>query len=241
MRRSKIGRLVSSQAPVLAVAAAALIGLVLLQSSAATSEGGAVKANRYIGVAKCKNCHKKEEAGNQYAKWEGMKHSKAYEVLAGDDAKAIGKKLGIADPQKSDECLKCHVTAFGAAKEEIKKGFKIEAGVQCETCHGPGEAHMKARFMAAATAGDNPPAYTKPPEGEIDATPGQETCRKCHNAEGPTFEGFCFYKSVAKIRHLNPLKPRTDEERAALLVCGCGDDCSCSDCCEPGKCGVPPK
>jgi len=240
MCRSKVSRLVFSQAPLLALSALALLGLVLVSSNAASGEGGAGEESQYIGAKKCKSCHKSEEGGNQYAKWEEMKHAQAFETLGSDEAKAIAKKLGIEDAQKSDKCLKCHTTAFGVPEEQIKKGFKPE-GVQCEACHGPGADHMQARFAAAAAAGDEAPAYTAPPEGEIITDPGQAACLKCHNSEGPTFERFCYYESIAKIRHLNPRHPRTAKDLAKMLVCGCGDDCCCVDGCKDGKCGVPPK
>jgi len=219
-----------------------LLGMLSFESTTTST----ARANRYIGDGKCKSCHKSEASGNQFGAWQKAKHSNAYDVLATPEAKALAAKKGIADPQKSDQCLKCHVTAFGQPKENIRKGFKMEHGVQCESCHGPGEQHLKARFAAAAAAdaqegGEEPPPYTKIPEGEIIKDVPMATCLGCHNAESPSFKPFCFHERMQEIRHLNPLKPRTAEELAALLVCGCADPCPCVDGCEEGKCGVPPK
>ena len=62
-------------------------------------------------------CHKKDDAGNQHGKWKDGPHAKAFEVLAGEKAKATAAKLGIDDPQKSGKCLKCHSTAYHFSEE----------------------------------------------------------------------------------------------------------------------------
>jgi len=224
----------------LALVAAVALGALSLPFARGTDTAGRQPAeNQYIGASKCKNCHQSDAAGNQYEAWMGMKHAQAFEVLASDVAHKYGKERGVEDPQKSAECLRCHVTAYGEPAERIKKGFKPDLGVQCETCHGPGNLHMKARFKAAAGADSEGSGYTTIPDDEIIKKPAQETCLKCHNEESPGFQPFCFHERVSKIRHLNPLKPRTPEEQAALLVCGCGEECGCAHGCGEG-CGVPP-
>jgi hypothetical protein len=104
---------------------------------------------------------------------------------------------------------------------------------------------MKARFRAAMEEEELPEGqvakYVKVPEGEIITTPTQEVCAGCHNKQSPSFKNFCFYERIAKVRHLDPRKPRTKEERAAMLVCGCGDSCACVDACPEDGCGVPPE
>lgn len=220
-----------------------LAALPFLSSSPATTGEGHGAPNRYVGAQRCKTCHQASESGDQYGAWQKEKHAQAYEALASDKAKEYAKAAGIADAQKSDKCLKCHMTAFGEPKENLHRSFDPKLGVQCETCHGPGENHVKARMAAAATADESvkAPAYVAIPDDEVIKSPGMKTCLGCHNDESPGFKPFCFHKFKADIRHLNPLKPRTAEEKAALLVCGCGDACACKDGCVDGKCGVPPK
>jgi len=229
------------------LAALALLGVVLAQGAGEKKAATATAAaGKFIGAEKCKNCHQSESTGNQYGSWHGAGHAKAFETLASDQAKEIAKAKGIADPQKSDQCLKCHTTAFGVAADLVKKGFDPKLGVQCESCHGPGENHVKARFAAAAKSGGEEgfgdekgaaPAYQKLPEGELGPDVDQKTCLGCHNGESPTFKPFCFYERSAKIAHPDPRKPRTAEEK---LVCGC-EKCGCEHGCEAGKCGVPEK
>ena len=181
--------------------------------------------NRYVGAKVCKNCHASEAKGNAFGKWEASKHAKAFALLASPEAKKAAEAAKVAgDPQKAPECVKCHVTAFGEDPKNIKKGFEQEAGVQCETCHGPGENHFKARF-AAASADEGKTDESKRvelPAGEIIAKPTVQVCLNCHNDKSPSFKPFCFNKRTAEIRHMDPRKKRTPEEMKAL-ECVCGD------------------
>jgi len=225
----------------------ALVGLVLAQAGKDAKGGpapGKSTSNKFIGADKCKNCHQAHESGDQFGVWQKAGHSHAFAALASDQAKEIAKAKGIDDPQKSDQCMKCHQTAFGVAADEIKKGFDPKAGVQCESCHGPGEQHMKARLAAASKGGgeegfgDEKGAaapYQKLPAGEIISKVDQATCVKCHNEESPTFKPFCFYERSMKIAHFDPRKPRTAEDK---IVCSCGK-CGCEQGCEIGKGKIP--
>src|SRR3972149_6605863 len=109
-------------------------------------QGG--KDKKYVGAESCKNCHRAKASGEQYNKWKEWKMAKAFDTLAGDKAKEIAKKQGVDDPQKSDKCLKCHVTAFDVADALLDKKFDKKQGIQCESCHGPGEQHVKNRMSA---------------------------------------------------------------------------------------------
>jgi hypothetical protein len=125
--------------------------------------------------------------------------------------------------------VSCHVVAFGVAEAQIKKGFDRTQGVQCETCHGPGEAHMKARFAAAAKGDASAPVQVSP--DEIIARPTQDVCLKCHNDKSPSYKPFCFHEFEAKIRHLNPRKARTEIDIGKCSCPKCANGCpdSCKD------------
>lgn len=215
---------------ILLLAGVALSGLVGLGSGGAAPSSHAsdpaprVADNKYIGASKCKSCHSSAEVGDQYGHWKGTLHARAFEVLATEEAKKLGAEKGIADPQKDDACVKCHVTAFQVPADQIKKGFEIKDGVQCETCHGPGEAHLKARFAAAAS-GEAPAGPVQIPAGEIIASPDEKVCLTCHNAESPSYKPFCFHEFSAKNRHLNPKKERTTMELGACSCPKCANGC----------------
>lgn len=186
MRKTWIGMIVA------AVAVAAV--LYALAGPAASAE----TQRMYMGVAKCKTCHKTDAQGAQFPLWEKTSHAKAYATLAGEKAKAIAKEKGIEDPQKADACLKCHVTAHGVDAKYIAEGFLATDGVQCEACHGAGGEYYKMATMKSLTKGEIEPASV----GLVVAD--AKTCTKCHNQESPTFKGFEFEKMVAKVAHPIP-------------------------------------
>ncbi|MCX6230115.1 MAG: cytochrome c family protein [Bacteroidetes bacterium] len=146
--------------------------------------------NKYVGAAKCKMCHMAK--GKQYPQWSASKHAKAFEALKGEAALKIGKEKGIASPSTDAKCLKCHSTA--AAAGALVDGITKEEGVSCETCHGAGSAYKAPAVMRnKADAMKN---------GLI--LPNEKLCVKCHNSESPTFKGFDYAASLAKIIHKNP-------------------------------------
>ena len=208
--------------------ALALCGTLALGLAAApgADPAQAKKANKYVGAAKCKNCHSVAENGSQHEAWTKSKHAGAFKTLASDEAKKLAAAKNIADPQKDDGCVKCHVTGFGLADDQFAKGFDKTAGVQCETCHGPGEAHMKARLAAAASEENADPTKRKTvPEGEIISKVEAKACQACHNDQSPSFKPFCFHKRVAEIAHYDPRSGHKPE--AKLTACPCEDTCEC--------------
>ena len=149
----------------------------------------------YVGVARCRKCHKKEKRGNQYGKWLEAPHSRAYKNLASDSAKAVAARVGLKeDPQKSKECLICHVTAFGVEASRFDSAFRMEDGIQCEACHGPGKDYKKKTIMK-----DHDKAVAN---GLI--IPDENVCKNCHNQDSPTYREFFFEERWKKIAHPFP-------------------------------------
>ncbi len=227
-----------SKTALMGLASLATFGLLYAASSVPSGPASsppalqaAQAANKYIGADKCKTCHSDAEGGDQYTHWKKMDHAKAWDTLATDKAKEIAAKLELGDPQKADACVKCHVTAFGVAEAEIVKGFDKTHGIQCESCHGPGDRHMKAR-MRAAMKGDKAADMSA---DEIVMRPPQSTCVGCHNSESPTFQPFCYYRAMEKIEHYRP-----GRDLSEVLVCGC-EDCKCVDGCPPENCPITRK
>jgi hypothetical protein len=154
---------------------------------------------KYIGVKKCKMCHKGEKKGNIFEKWQERGHAKAYETLASDESKEIAKKLGIkADPQQAAECLVCHVTGYEAAADLKEATLTMEEGVSCEACHGPGSEYKSMKVMKDITAGKVKGADF----GLIE--PNNELCVTCHNPKSPTYKEFKFEEAAKLIAHPMP-------------------------------------
>jgi len=155
---------------------------------------------KYGGVATCKACHLTKKSGAQYKIWQKGPHAKAYETLKTPEAQEMAKKEGIEDPFNSENCLKCHVTAYGVDAELIGPKLKLEEGIGCEACHGPGSEYKKRKIIVAIY------------EGKLDGAkyglvePTEEVCVMCHNKESPTFKEFKFEEMVAKIAHPVPKK-----------------------------------
>ncbi len=139
---------------------------------------------KYIGATKCKMCHNKADKGEQYNKWAAGPHAKAMDALTGDE-------------KTNPKCLKCHSTA-ASVDQSLVATIKVEEGVSCESCHGPGSAYksipiMKDRAKSVAA-------------GLI--IPDETVCKKCHNEESPNYKGFNFDEYFAKIAHPNPLSAK---------------------------------
>lgn len=136
---------------------------------------------KYVGVKKCKMCHKGERKGNVYEKWMEKAHAKAFETL---------KKEG---QEKNPKCLECHTTAFnqGGYKLDDPKASNFE-GVQCESCHGPGSVFKKTSIMK------NREMALK--NGLIDIN--EKTCTVCHDGtKCEHAKGFDYQKGLKTIDH----------------------------------------
>ena len=82
----------------------------------------------YRGVVSCRKCHLATTNGNQYEKWVESAHSNAYNTLTTAESFKIAKAKNIADPTKSADCLRCHVTAYDVPAEKKGKAFDVTLG-----------------------------------------------------------------------------------------------------------------
>ena len=138
------------------------------------------KQPEYVGVDKCKTCHKAEKNGQQFKIWSGNKHAKAYEALKSDKAGPIAKAAGVeGDPTKDEYCLSCHTTA--GTKKNVAKSYKIDEGVGCEACHGAGSLYRKTKVMKDYDA--------SVAAGMIGTRADGATAKVCANCHGEVAKG----------------------------------------------------
>lgn len=155
------------------------------------------KKHGYIGVAACVMCHKTEKQGKQLDIWKNSAHAKAYQTLLTEEADKIAKEKGFETPAaKTEACLKCHASGYDVDASLLGKKFKIEDGVQCETCHGPGSDYKDMKIMK------NREEAIK--NGLIVYEDYKDLCVKCHNPESPTYKEINFEETWEKIKHPVP-------------------------------------
>ena len=166
---------------------------------AAGVAGAAGKEPQYVGAKKCKVCHMSKKKGAQYKIWEGSKHAGAYATLATAEAKTAAQKAGVeGDPQQSEGCLKCHGAA-GVDAKLVASSYDVSLGVQCESCHGGGSAHVDNMKQRMKTKDESIPTALTVMEAKA------ESCTtKCHNVDSPTYKSFDFEESWKQIAHPLP-------------------------------------
>lgn len=155
------------------------------------------KANSFIGVDACATCHKTEKQGKQLDIWKNSKHSQAFKTLQTEKADKIAKEKGFETPAaETDACLKCHSSGYNVEKALLSEKFKIEDGVQCETCHGAGSNYKSLKVMKNQkdAIANGLLVHEKP----------EEFCVTCHNSESPTFTEFKYADMWDKIKHPTP-------------------------------------
>jgi hypothetical protein len=177
-----------------------MIAVLFISASfiALSSDAGAAE---YIGAKKCKACHIK-----QYKSWEKTSMAQSFENLK-PGVKADAKKKAGLDPDKDYTgdagCLKCHTTGYGKPGGFTTIDATPDlAGVQCESCHGPGSEYRdtmkknKEYKLAEVKA-----------QGLIIPSEDEAGCMACHG-EGNPFKdrGFNFKEALEKTHEHFPLK-----------------------------------
>ncbi|MDH4222903.1 MAG: cytochrome c family protein [candidate division Zixibacteria bacterium] len=155
-----------------------------------TTKAEKVLKAKYLGATVCKPCHNAELKGKVYDKWASSKHATAYKTLANEESIKIAKGMKIENPQKSEKCLKCHVTGYNATAELKDVKFDIAEGVTCEGCHGAGSGYKLVHMKDPVKAKEM---------GLL--KPGEKECKACHNQESPTYKEFKFAEAWKAVDH----------------------------------------
>lgn len=195
------------------VAAFSILFMAALMLSAPPQ--GQAKEPEFVGAKACGKCHKKDKEGRQLGIWEESKHAEAYKTLGTPKAKEAAQKVGVSgDPQKSESCLVCHTTGFGADDRHDRK-FDMKDGVQCESCHGAGGEYKSKKTMQKISEERGPDGKGKSATAEKTGLiiPDENSCKTCHSPErtfngktykNPSYKEFDFKKYFDKIKHPVP-------------------------------------
>jgi hypothetical protein len=136
----------------------------------------------YVGSEACKSCHEAE-----FATWEKSPHSHSL------------RSLETRNKSNDAKCLACHTTGFG-----LQGGFPKSAVSQpqthtdlarvgCESCHGPGQAHVPKEAKKIGTIislGD-----------KCDSCVILQICGACHDDDNDPGFAFEVLDKIEKQRH----------------------------------------
>lgn len=156
---------------------------------------------QFIGAKSCGMCHKKADQGEQLKIWEESSHANAYKTLQSEEADKIAAELGHGKAVETEACLKCHATAYNAEASLLGKRYKVEDGIQCESCHGAGSEYKSKKTMQ-----DHAKSVAAGMTEYADEAAIEAQCKTCHNEESPTYKEFNFKEKWAKIAHPVPSK-----------------------------------
>ncbi len=147
---------------------------------------------RYVGSEACRDCH-----ATEFETWSQGPHARALATL-----RAKGK-------QDQADCLRCHTTAFGreggfpaAGRPEAHPDL---ARVGCESCHGPGGAHVAdgaRRIGSIVSLGD-----------KCDSCVILQICGTCHDDANDAGFEFEVLQKIEAIRH-GTIEPGTGQPKA---------------------------
>lgn len=104
----------------------------------------------YVGSAACASCHASADAW-----WKGTPHGNAYATL-----ERVHKEFNLS-------CVGCHVTGYNQPGGSTVTHVESLKNVGCESCHGPGSAHL-----------ERPDA-----PGRVAKAVPEATCKGCHTPE----------------------------------------------------------
>jgi hypothetical protein len=141
---------------------------------------------RFVGSDKCESCH-----DESFKVWKKTPHAHAYRTLADLPVSRV------YDP----ECISCHVVGWDpqnflpyTSGYRSRKETPQLINVGCESCHGPGEAHVEAEMgkdVALQLQLQKAVRITK------DEARKQLMCQNCHDGDNsPDFEFDSYFPHI---------------------------------------------
>jgi len=132
-----------------------------------TPEPAPEGAARYVGSERCGTCH-----ASAMTWWRGHPHGRAYATL-----ETRHKNFNLS-------CVGCHVTGYLQPGGSTVTHTENLTNVGCESCHGPGSAHV------------SDPSGAEP---NVVLAPEERTCTGCHNEEHSDTFRFDTYRQMVMV------------------------------------------
>lgn len=163
---------------------------------------------RFIGVERCATCHT-EGRSPAVGFWRQGPHAKAFLTLKSTEALKLAKEVGVSKPSEASQCLACHTTAPDTPPERLTSSYRLEEGVGCEACHGPGQKYSRFEVMSKAAM----LRLRKPKRADRFGAryglkmPSEADCRTCHDRSSKIAQKahpngpFDYKKGLEAIRH----------------------------------------
>jgi hypothetical protein len=141
----------------------------------------AIESGRFMGSKSCADCHELS-----FQVWQKSRHATAWRSLT-----ETSKPSRTFDP----ECIACHVVGWNPAELlPYEHGFLGEKetpeliNVGCETCHGPGENHIKAETGSDAAFQEKHRNIIRLPLNSA-----KKVCIQCHDGDNSPYFDFETY------------------------------------------------
>jgi len=141
----------------------------------------------YVGAQACTDCH---ETATRV--WRQSKHAKAWQSL---------QKTAVPPRDFDPECIACHVVGWNTSERlPYRGGFLSEKetpqfiNVGCESCHGPGENHVRAEMGTDTALQARLRSASRLP---VESGAAKKQCLTCHDGNNsPHFDFETYWQKI---------------------------------------------
>lgn len=134
----------------------------------------------------------------------------------------------------SVECMNCHNMYSAFDTSSLNKFTMVQQGIQCERCHGPGEAHVNAKLKGIIVNTDTAIDYSIVNPKKLSRDMQVELCQRCHMQgisvlnDGATF--FDFKPGQPLNTVMNVFMPRYEGGEGKFIMASHADRMKQSNC-----------
>lgn len=126
----------------------------------------------YVGTEACRPCHP-----SAFEIWVSSPHARTALYLSTQTGREMEAREAERERRTGEkfECRRCHEPPGPGVVAKFGPGYHPEDGVQCETCHGPGEEHVIVETAKDTLSGHK----------IFNPKNGNDFCQICHYEEKP--------------------------------------------------------